>query len=52
MINNVQIIINNLDICCIIIIENTVNLIFTCPLDYLRPYLKDDRLNSYVKEWR
>lgn len=38
----------NVDICYIIIIENTVDLILTCPLDYLRPYLRDDfeRLNS------
>lgn len=52
MIKNAQIIIKNVDVRYIIIIESTVDLIFTCPLDYLRPYPKDDRLNSYGKEWR
>lgn len=52
MIKNVQIIIKNVDIFYIIIIENTADLIFTHPLDYLCPYLKDDRLHSYVKEQR
>lgn len=42
----------NVDIGYIIIIENTLDLISTCPLDYLCPYQTDDRLHSHVKEQR